>query len=214
MKRIMYTIGGLAIIITLIACDADSSSETTKYLAKNVLLDSISANKAYAQTHAVDTTTQILAENVIYEESIDSQIESDNVQDALEEISLLLSEVLPGTWDIQNYVDDYMHDDTGQIIIYDDGTFDLITGSFGAIGMGSKDPSTYLCGHVEGNQTYEFFSEEIVMFSHLDPTTNPPHVKRSVLPRLVKLREDEITFIGGQGCGSVRERVSILTRVR
>jgi hypothetical protein len=47
-------------------------------------------------------------------------------------------------------------------------------------------------------------------FSHV----NPPSSENTALPTLVKLREDEIIFIGGGGCGEVgRDRISVLTRV-
>ena len=72
-------------------------------------------HSAYAQSSDIDTETQIYAENLIFEVSANSQIESDNVQEALEEISLALSAVLEGTWNIENYHQEEFHDSTGQI---------------------------------------------------------------------------------------------------
>jgi hypothetical protein len=197
----------------------------TKYLAENIIFSdgsslaskaTIKKNKrainfefipaAYAQSSAIDTETQIYAENVIFESSSSSQIESDNVQDALEEISLTLSSVIVGTWTIQNHHQESYHDSTGKVVINNDGTFDLVEGSFAAIGMGSSGT----CSHTEDDQTYSIYTEELMSFSHV----NPEGSENSALPTLVKLREDQIVFVGAGGCGYAgRDRVSVLTRV-
>ena len=45
-------------------------------------------------------------------------------------------------------------------------------------------------------------------------TQKIPEKKLDRIPRLIKLRENEIIFIGQGGCGDVsRERISVLTRV-
>ena len=49
----------------------------------------------------VDTKTTVLAENVLYENKTTSALESATVQDALEELSLNLGEVLIGQWQTQ-----------------------------------------------------------------------------------------------------------------
>lgn len=230
----------LLILIGFSSCgDSDQTSENKKYLAKNILLNNNSdvANstqknsrglfaldiipKSFAQSDNIDTETKLLAENVIFENTQSSQIESDNVQDALEEISLNLPDVMVGTWDIQNYNQEINHESTGKVVIYDDGTFDLIEGSFAAIGMGSgtaEDEMGGLCNHTEENQTYHIYIAELISFTHFNPGTplwpveNP--IENSAIPRLVKLRENEIIFIGSGGCGEMgSERISILTRI-
>jgi hypothetical protein len=150
-----------------------------------------------------------MAQNVIFETDNYSQIESDNVQDALEEISLELSAVMVGTWNIQNYNQEIYHDSTGQVVIKDDGTFDLIEGSFAAIGMGSGTAQAGMCNHTEEDQTYQLYTENVVLFIYFYGSSED-----TAIPRLIKLRENEMTFIGGGGCGTMgRQRISILTRV-
>ncbi len=188
----------------------DNSNSTKKYLARNVIFDFSIASKAYADE--IDTVTKVPAENVIFEKTSESDIESDNVQDALEEITLKLSKVIIGTWSIMNY--NYLpnvHVDTGKVIFNEDGTFDLESGSFAAIGMGSASSSS--CAHTDENQTYEYITDEFAIFTHYNPNVNPP-VKNAVIPQLIKLRKNEIIFLGSGGCGaSSKQRVSILTRV-
>lgn len=238
-KNLGVLAAAFLLVLNLSSCNDDggesggssnttSSVSETKYLAQNIIFDSETdgiaglkpskkkglfnfnlVRNAYAESQAVDTETQILARNVLVEENFDSQIESDNVQDAFEEISLKLSDKMVGTWDIQNYNQEICHESTGQVVIYDDGTFDLIEGSFAAIGMGSGTAQDNLCNHREDNQTYKVYTEDLVAFTHFNgPTEN------SVIPRLVKLRKNEMVFIGSGGCGQVgRQRISILTRI-
>jgi len=220
------SLSALLAVITLAAlCSCNSSSGTaslpanenggspasgTKYLARNIILNAIPASPAYAQTDTVDTQTQILASNVIVEPMAASQIASNNVQDALKEISLKLPEVMVGTWNIQNYNQETAHQDTGNITIKSDGTFTLTAGSFAAIGMGSatgQDPITGLCKHTTENQTYQVFTDELLLFVHYNPGSNAPTglippIKNAVIPRLVRLRQNEIIFVGEGGCGA------------
>jgi len=195
--------------------DSSQHSGDTKYLAKNIVFNSDIVAKANVQADVIDTETQVLAENVIFENTDISQIESDNVQDALEEISLILSDVIVGTWDIQNYNQEASHKPTGKIVIYEDGTFYLIEGSFAAIGMGSGGGGMFGgCAHEEENQTYQIYTDVVVSFSYFIRTTPTHQNEISAVPRLVKLRENEITFVGHAGCGaSSRQKISILTRV-
>lgn len=208
--------------------DGFSSSGGTKYLAKNIIFETENAkvadapsskknsvfsidflSKAYAQSDLIDTETKIMAKNVIFENDDNSQIESDNVQDALEEISSRLSAVMVGAWHIQNYNQEIYHDSTGQVVINDDGTFDLTEGSFAAIGMGSGTAQDGFCNHTEENQTYQLYAEELVLFKHFNSST-----ENTAIPRLVKLRKNKMIFIGSGGCGNPgRQRISIFTRI-
>lgn len=226
---IVFTICLSLVLIGFSSCgEGNQTSENRKYLAKNILLNNNSAlanstqknntgiftlnivPKSYAQSDSVDTETKLLAENVIFENSSSSQIESDNVQNALEEITLKLSDVMVGTWNIQNFNQEEEHAATGKIIIYDDDTFNLTEGSFAAIGMGSGTASGGMCSHKQENQTYQVYTDELVAFQWYGLNSTEPD---SVIPVLVKLRQNEIIFIGSGGCGLVgRQRISKLTR--
>jgi hypothetical protein len=169
---------------------------------------------AYAASAEIDTTTQISASNVIYENSTVSQIASNNVQGALEEISLKLAQVMVGTWNIQNYNQEDMHEATGRITINNDGTFNLTAGSFAAIGMGSGTAENPVCKHNQNDQTYQEFAEGVIVFVHYNPEVDPP-IRNAVIPRLVKIRQNELIFIGSGGCGiAAQQKVSILTRAQ
>ncbi len=228
--RIIVCSLNLLLMVGLISCGGGDgtpaknvSNNPTKYLAKNIVFETNGAStiksssdsnpfdfnlvqKAFAQADNVDTETQIMAKDVIFENAPNSKIESDNVQDALEEISLIFSDVIVGKWSIVNLnYHEVSHAGTGLVEIYDDGTFDLIEGSFAAIGEGSSG----LCTHVEDSQTYEFHTDSLATFTHLNGG-----VINSVIPLLISMKKDEIVLYGGGGCGAVgKQRVSILTRV-
>jgi hypothetical protein len=224
---ILFLILSLLGLIGFSSCgDSNQTSENKKYLSKNIVLNNNSAlanstqknsggifalnivPNSYAQSDNIDTETKLLAENVIFENTSSSQIESDNVQDALEEITLKLADVMIGTWDIQNVIQAGCHETTGKIIINDDGTFNLTEGSFAAIGMGSGTATDPMCGHTEKNQTYEVYDDELIVFKHVNGIVN-----NMGTPRLVKLRENKIIFVGSGGCScSEEEKISILTR--
>ena len=213
MGKHLATVLMMSILSILCSCsgggNGDQPSSNTKYLAKNVILGG-AVTSAFAQTTAIDTTTQILASNVIYETSEASQISSNNVQGALNEISLRLSEVMVGAWNIQNHNQETAHESTGNITINSDGTFNLTAGSFAAIGMGSGTAPNPMCNHTQANQTYQVFTEDLAAFVHYNATA-----RNSVIPRLVKLRQNEIVFVGDGGCGQVGlQRISILTRAQ
>ena len=137
---------------------------------------------------------------------------SDNVQDALEEVSLRLPKVLPGTWTIESKYQGATHAPTGRITIREDGTFDLEQGSFAAVGMGSgADEGVSGCEHNEANQTYEFVHDRVVLFRF---TYGADARQISGVPTPVEIMRDRILFLGGGGCGVVGDqRISILTRV-
>jgi hypothetical protein len=221
MKKVLLSISLLFLSLFICSCGSDgggsgaASVESVKlYLAENVILDRNVLRTAQAQEFIVDTETQVMAENVLFANTLSSNIESGNVQEALEEISLILTEVMVGTWSIQNFHHDSVHEDTGRIQINNDGTFDLIEGSFAAIGMGSgyaehDQSDMFVCDHVKEGQSWESFVEDIVEFSWFAPNST---LRTAVIPRFVKLRQNQIVFIGRGGCGLGKDRVSVLTR--
>ncbi len=137
-----------------------------------------------------------------------------------EEIALKLFDVIVGTWNIQNYnYENNIHSETGKVVFNADGSFDLIEGSFAAIGMGSATvPGPAFCGHTEDNQTYQFFTDNVVLFTHYNPLNpggyNNPPFKNAVIPQTVEVQENEIVFVGSGGCGNIAlQRISVLNRV-
>lgn len=82
---------GCLLLVAVLLCSCSNSggdnvsttTNNTKYLARNILFNTSLVNKAYAQAPTIDTTTQIPAGNVIFENASTSQIKSNNVQTAL-----------------------------------------------------------------------------------------------------------------------------------
>ena len=196
--------------------DSDVVDDTTvqssiKYLASNIILRSSTSAEAqmlmYPADTDIDSTTKIYAENVIFESESNSSVESDNVQDAINELSLILSKVMIGTWDIENKNNENLHSDTGKIQINADGTFYLMEGSFAAIGQGSGEADPF-CDHIDGTEMYTVITDEVIIFEHYNGST-----LNSVIPTLISVKADEIIYLGSGGCGQVgKQRVSILTR--
>lgn len=154
----------------------------------------------------VDTQTRVLARNVIVESSSRSSLTSGDAQDALETLTLDLGRVMVGTWNIVNKNIEDTHVATGRVQISANGAFALQAGSFAAIGEGTGG----FCDHVAGSENYEFLTPKLVVFRH----TNQ-NVGNTVIPAVVDLQQDTITFMGSGGCGQLGiQRVSILTRVQ
>jgi hypothetical protein len=179
-------------------------------LARNVIIGTANAATGDPALAAIDPELQVRAENVIFEHRSDlASIESDNVQDALEEVALRLQAVLPGAWTIENKNQEDFFAATGRVVIREDGTFDLEEGTFAAIGMGSGDTPDPFCNHAEEGQTFEFYSDQLVRFRHVNDGA-----ENTVIPTVVELDRDRIVLLGSGGCGEVgRQRVSILTRL-
>lgn len=151
----------------------------------------------------------IPASNVIFDNS-GSTLGSSNAQDALRELSLNLAEIMVGDWTIANKNQEECHSASGAVTISADGTFNLSSGSFAAIGMGTDGD---LCDHTDEGQVYEPIANGVIMFTHTNPTNGS--TQNTVIPTLASLKQDEIVFIGSGGCGYVGiQRVSTLTRVK
>jgi hypothetical protein len=152
----------------------------------------------------VDGQTRVLARNVIVESSSRSSLTSGDAQDALETLTLDLGRVMIGTWNIVNKNIEDSHVASGRVQISAGGVFALEAGSFAAIGEGTGG----FCDHVAGSETYEFLTPKLVVFRHVNQGTN-----NNVIPAVVDLQQDTITFMGSGGCGQLGlQRVSILTR--
>jgi len=197
----------------ILSCSSDNSANlnrTVKLLASNVIYSTANANNSITKSADIDTTTKVLAENVLYDGD-NSTLAVDNVQDALDQLSLNFAKTIIGNWNIENKLqEEEMHSSTGTITISPDGVFNLTSGSFAAIGMGSGFGPQEFCKHEEDGQLYEFITDKIVVFKHVNGG-----VLNQVIPQLIELEQDRITFIGSGGCGmSGWQRVSILTRVQ
>jgi len=204
----------LIAVFSVFACSkAKKTTETVeppsnkKYLAKNVVF---SSNQAFAATgDDVDTTKKISASNVLFDAVSISKIKSNNVQSALEEVSLNLSKIIIGAWTIDNKdieSTDPSHVATGRVAFKDDGRFDLESGSFAAIGEGSSG----FCSHVEESQSWEKISDSVLYMKHQNGSTQ----NRAIL-KVLEFSKDKIVAYGSGGCGAIGvDRISILTRVQ
>lgn len=116
----------IAILLTLASCGGGSSSGTTKYLASNIIFST--AEAATSAHFAVDSTTQILASNVLLDTDVSLGIDADNVQEAMEQVAPSLEDVIVGTWGITEISSGDSSDYTssnGTINFGSDGTFSL-----------------------------------------------------------------------------------------
>ncbi len=203
----------VVVLVLLCGCSGEDKVSDKRVLARNVLLKQSSALQAKGEGSNLDKTTKVLAENVVFENTDTSTVTSDNVQGAIEELSVDLQKIMVGTWSIANKNQESMHSATGRIVINSGGTFNLEQGSFAAIGMGTGTDTSggdpMLCGHEQADQTYEFYTSKVVVFRHTNQGAS-----NNAIPTLLDLQKDQITFLGSGGCGEVgRQRVSILTRV-
>lgn len=198
----------------LIGCSKskNQSQDTAGYsnkliLAKNVILNS---GEAFAAaSNEIDTVTKIPAANVVFDVVSSSRIKSDNVQAALEEVSLNLSKVIIGTWNIENKdigVIDSNHAATGRVTFREDGTFDLENGSFAAIGQGSSG----FCSHVEDSQVWEKLSDTVLYIKHVNSAA-----QNSAVLKVLDFTIEKVVAYGQGGCGAGgKDRISILTKVQ
>lgn len=218
MKRSLYAVLAFA-VMSVAACGGNANNGTAdggpkKIKASQLLFVNkqgalVALTTGQGTEGCVDTETKFLASNVEFETGGNSALESENVQQALEQLSLDLGMILPGEWTIQNNNQEAAHHPDGHVIINVDGTFNLLSGSFAAIGMGTISDGFDTCGHTDENQTYQALSDRVYLFKHVNDT-----VTNSAIPVLVSIKQDEIVFMGQGGCGeSGRQRVSILKRV-
>lgn len=78
------------------------------------------------------------------------------------------------------------------------------------MGSGPGDEIITSCSHTEENQTYQIITDDLIMFAHITKNLR----RNAVVPFAIKLRKDEIIFLGSGGCGQASaQRISILTRV-
>lgn len=203
----MKLISVIFLTLALVSCGGSNGGGDTpdpglQVLARNVILSNANAS---VNAKSVDPETQVYASNVVYDNS-NSTLEATNAQDAFDELSLDFATTMVGSWTIVNKNQESNHEATGAVTINADNTFNLTAGSFAAIGMGSSG----LCSHQTENQTYEFYTDKVAVFSHYNGET-----QNSVIPTLLELKENQITVLGSGGCGEVgRQRISILTRVQ
>jgi hypothetical protein len=212
--KLFWFANGAVVAAAFLACSdsgtADNGAGRT-ILARNVLLGTklptASVKTANAESTRIDTTTQMPASNVVFEQSATADLSSTNVQGALEELSVKLDAVLPGRWNIQNLNQENLHAATGKIEFKADGSFDLKEGSFAAIGMGSNPE---FCNHESVGQTFQLFTPRVALFAHTNGTAS-----NTVIPTLIEAKPDRLVFIGSGGCGVVgQQRISILTRAQ
>ena len=125
------------------SCDNGGVNRSLRITAQNVVLGSANTNskraaifsQEAAATEDIDTTTKVLAENVVLDNASTS-LQSDNVQSAFEETDPDLTAIIAGTWKVTTYLDNTGEKVEGTITFDLDGTVSH-TGDvrpFGALG--------------------------------------------------------------------------------
>ncbi len=195
-----------------------AGSSTTQYLASNVVFSASGLAKAGDQLAVVDTTTKVLAANIVVSTG-KGEIKSDNLQTALdEEIAVEVSTALQGTWTIKNITSnpDYKST-TGEIVFTSNsGTgkydFTLSSGRTVVPGLFTKadyDAFSNAYGYITGTGTAEVVGSRCLYlsWSYIDRSSGKSFDNSSVVD-LPELRKGRVVFVGG---GSNRS-ISILTK--
>jgi hypothetical protein len=122
-----------------VACSSNEAASDVRVLAKNVRLALTNA-AAVRTAHAGDTDPRVdpnlivRAENVVYERSARADLNAEDVQGALESITVKLETVLPGTWAVANVSEDGTTS-TGRIRIDERLEFEVLEGGVRAINV-------------------------------------------------------------------------------
>lgn len=153
----------------------------------------------------IDTTTKILAENVILAEGTNS-LSSKNLQQALDdEIAPNLSKLLPGsTWSVVNKdgADSNYNGTRGQVTFNTDGSI-TYAGAIAAFGIGAS-----LCVPAFVAK-YEGLSSKAIYVSRLQYNNQTANVIN-----LISAKKGELIIAGQGGCGLTSvDRISTLTLV-
>lgn len=172
-----------------------------------------------SDSNAQDSTNpdlKVLARNVILEKVSGKVNLEGTVQAAFKDLVLPFEEVIIGRWQIENrgLSPNDAHLDTGEVLISSGGAFDLISGSFAAIGMGAGEgPRNGICDHKEDNQVWEVLAPGVVLFSYINPTQEIGDVENRIVPRVISVSQNEVVLVSSSGCGALGfDRVSILRR--
>lgn len=212
-RETMMTVVAAA-MISLAGCGGSDGVDGPKVKASQLVFNKSGPVALKAMSEGcLDTETKFLAENVEFEATDGSVLQSTNVQAALEELSLDLASVLVGEWQIMNILPagEQSHEATGHVVFHNDGTFDLESGSFYVIGSGTIGGNNVNCGHMEEAQTFEKLASRTILFKYKDEAGE----SEIIAPTLISLTENQVAFsnVGG-GCGvQGQQRISILTRV-
>ncbi len=231
--RIGKIVTVLLTIATLTACNDNKRTAGTgnavKISASQIIFKSSGVALASTTGVEVDPNIKVLAQNV----SIDTgsnALKSDNLQDALDkELAVDLGKTLLGkTWKVTNKTADPTYTGTtGQIKFNEDGTINLMSGYFAAIGKVHSSEISFC--HIPIIINYEIISDGVMYVSaqvkQRDVNSLPilPGYKSRAadstyttdedsVVKVVSRTTDKIVVTGSGGCGSVgSERISILT---
>lgn len=158
-----------------------------------------------ADASAIDTSTQVLAKNVLIEKAGNKLISND-LQSALDdELAINLSEYLPGTtWTIKNKAGmDWFRDTTGQLT-FSSGSFSLDQGKFAAADIPDK---LTICTDTPPF-SYEIISDSVIYLTYNINCVNagPTSISRTLT--VAAKNKNNIILVGFNGY------ISILTRVQ
>lgn len=213
--------------VLLYGCGGDggsgssSANESTvqRVLAKNILFRTSVANAATNKTDSTytNTTTQVMADNVIIDTS-GNALTSTNLQDALNnEMAVDLSKLLPGTtWAITNKTTDmFYRGTTGQVTFSTNGTLIVDSGRFAAGGIVSASENFPTCYIPTGPINYELLSNTIMYLSWNGTMVGFGTYPLDGIITVVAKSKDSIILVGEGGCGgSGVQRISVLTKVQ
>jgi hypothetical protein len=180
----------IAVGMVGLSCSGEGTNNLTalRVLAKNVLLRTSVANAGTMQANGqdVDTTTQVLAENVIVDNTSLS-ISSRNAQDAFENIAPKLDELLIGTWSTSSY-NNGATGQTGSITFNSDGTFLINNGTITVLGGCNLSN----CDSTTG--TWEVIDDSIVKMT-LSGLSQEGFPQESQFPFPINYNKNKLTLI-------------------
>lgn len=193
----------------------DNRSTPRRIIAKNVLFRSAIASffPKNAQSSEIDTTTKVMADNVVVD-TTDNALTSNNLQDALDnEMAINLSKLLPETtWTITNKTIDPNYKDSpiGQVT-FSVNTFTVDQGKFAAAGFLGNTPVCTITTPI----SYEMLNNSIMYITWSETCNGYENIDRCSTIIIVAKNKDSISMLGFGGVGlSGIGRISVLTKVQ
>jgi hypothetical protein len=180
--------------------------------ASNIILNNSEAG-AFAddgfirvQANQLPSNVKVLASNVSLARN-ENSLKSEDLQTALDkEIAVDLVKSIVGVWTVENITSDATYAgalSTGRVEFFDDGTYVISEGGFGAAGKVASGTGSFCA--IPNTQTYRLIDGAV--YFEADAGGDSVAI-------VAKSTADSITLIGDGGCGAQGiSRIAILTRV-